>query len=63
VRGYVRAGKALLALGDDREDVDRLKRARDMLSKALELEPASSAAKTTLKDVEISLQLYMSDDE
>ena len=63
LRGYVRAGKALLALGDDREDVDRLKRARDMLSKALELEPASSAAKTTLKDVEISLQLYMSDDE
>lgn len=63
VRAYVRIGKALLALGDAREDVSQLRRAQTMLNKALELDASSSAAKATLKDVEISLQLYDSDSD
>ena len=63
VRGYVRAGKALLLLGDQKGDVARLKRAEEMLTKALELDPTNAGAKTTLKDVGISLQLYDSDSD
>jgi len=63
VRGYVRAAKALLLLGDQKGDVARLKRAKEMLTKALELDPTNIGAKTTLKDVGISLQLYDSDSD
>ena len=63
IRGYVRAGKALLLLGDQKGDVARLKRAEVMLTKALELDPTNAGAKTTLKDVGISLQLYDSDND
>jgi len=63
VRAYVRIGKALLALGEAREDVIHLRRARTMLNKALELDASCSAAKATLKDVEINLQLYDSDSD
>jgi tetratricopeptide (TPR) repeat protein len=63
VRGYVRAGKALLLLGDQKGDVARLKRAEEMLTKALELDPTNAGAKTMLKDVGISLQLYDSDSD
>lgn len=63
VRGYVRGGKALLALGDATQNVGKLKRAREMLHKALELDAANSSAKAALKDVEISLQLFDSDSD
>jgi tetratricopeptide (TPR) repeat protein len=63
VRGYVRAGKALLALGDAMQNVGKLKRARELLSKALDLDAANSGAKAALKDVEISLQLFDSDSD
>lgn len=62
-RGYVRMGKALLALGDATEDAKPLRRAKEMLTKALELDASSVSAKKTLKDVQISLQLYDSDSD
>ena len=63
VRGYVRAGKALLALGDATQNVGKLKRAREMLYKALDLDASNSSAKAALKDVESSLQLFDSDSD
>ena len=60
VRGYVRLGQALLALGDkgDTGDVVLLKRAEKALEKALELDPDNKTAKKTWKEVGISLQLH-----
>ena len=60
VRGYVRLGQALLAMGDkgDTGDVALLKRAERALERALELEPENKTAKKTLKEVGISLQLH-----
>lgn len=66
VRGYVRMGQALLAIGDrgERGDVPTLRRAKSMLKKALELDPSSAGAKKTLKEVGMSLMLHAdSDDE
>ena len=66
VRGYVRMGQALLAIGDRGEhgDVPTLRRAKSMLKKALELDPSSAGAKKTLKEVGMSLMLHAdSDDE
>ena len=66
VRGYVRMGQALLAIGDRGEhgDVPTLRRAKLMLKKALELDPSSAGAKKTLKEVGMSLMLHAdSDDE
>jgi len=59
VRGYVRGAKALLILGDYGDgDVKALRRAREMLQKALNVDPTHSGATSTLKDVNISLQLF-----
>eukprot|EP00740_Mantoniella_antarctica_P000496 CAMPEP_0181395228 /NCGR_PEP_ID=MMETSP1106-20121128/28224_1 /TAXON_ID=81844 /ORGANISM="Mantoniella antarctica, Strain SL-175" /LENGTH=360 /DNA_ID=CAMNT_0023516827 /DNA_START=115 /DNA_END=1197 /DNA_ORIENTATION=- len=60
VRGYVRMGQALLALGDrgDTGDVALLKRAERALARAMELEPGNKTAKKTWKEVGISLQLH-----
>ena len=63
-RGYARAGKALFILGDRGDgDVQLLRRAKDMLDKALELDPVNAGAKSMLKEVEISLQLFDSDSD
>lgn len=64
VRGYVRGAKALLILGDYGDgDVKALRRAREMLEKALNVDPTHGGATSTLKDVNVSLQLFDDDSD
>jgi tetratricopeptide (TPR) repeat protein len=64
VRGYVRGAKALLVLGDRGDgDVRALRRAREMLERALDVDPAHAGAAATLKDVNVSLQLFDDSDD
>lgn len=64
VRGYVRLGQALLALGDrgDTGDAGLLRRAEKALERAMELDPDNKTAKKTWKEVGISLQLHGDED-
>ena len=65
VRGYVRLGQALLALGDkgDVGDAPTLRRAKRALEKALELDPSNATAMKCAKEVGMSIQLHCDSDE
>jgi len=63
VRGWVRLGQALFALGDDPEkedmfDLVALRQAESALEKALALDPENKTAAKTVKEVRVSIQLY-----
>lgn len=63
VRGWVRLGQALFALGDDPEkedmfDLVALREAESALEKALALDPENKTAAKTVKEVRVSIQLY-----
>ena len=63
VRGWVRLGQALFALGDDPEkedmfDLVALREAESALEKALALDPENKTAANTVKEVRVSIQLY-----
>ena len=63
VRGWVRLGQALFALGDDPEkedsfDLARLRDAEAAFERALALDPENKPAAKTVKEVRVSLQLY-----
>jgi tetratricopeptide (TPR) repeat protein len=63
VRGWVRLGQALFALGDDPEKEDMfdlvcLREAESALEKALALDPENKTAAKTVKEVRVSIQLY-----
>lgn len=63
VRGWVRLGQALFALGDDPEkedsfDLVALREAESALEKALALDPENKTAAKTVGEVRVSIQLY-----
>ena len=63
VRGWVRLGQALFALGDDPEkedsfDLVALREAESALEKALALDPENKTAAKTVREVRVSIQLY-----